>query len=225
MKDRQSDVSGQQAHIPFISPILHWLAMPGVVFLRSSFGYLYLRPKSVFLACSFTFTIFFIIAWNEPELWARAGAPMTFAFAASGLYVVHLMAAVRAQASRSGEHDTYSGKSHLLRLAQAISGEANTRFEMHLHLWIEPLIVLVAAVILKLSTGQLVFPLWLATIAFSLSAKEVRNYWSEIRKEKRKTDMLGDTKDDAEDLSDRPKPEAPKGTRKPKRQHPRNTGA
>jgi len=67
-------------------------------------------------------------------------------------------------------------------------------------------------------------PVWLAVIALSLSAKEIRNYWSEIRKQKRKTDMLGDTEDDAEDLSDRPEVEAPKATRKPKQKHTRSGG-
>jgi len=224
MKDRQSDVSGQQAHIPFISPLLHWLAMPGVVCLRSSFGYLYLRPKSVFLACSFTLTVFFVIAWNEPAIWESFAIPLTFAFAASCLYVLHLAAAVITQASKTAEHDTYSGRSHLMRAALIFSPEANERFEMHLHIWLEPAILLIAAIIVKFWSGQAMLPVWLAVIALSLSAKEIRNYWSEIRKQKRKTDMLGDTEDDAEDLSDRPEVEAPKATRKPKQKHTRSGG-
>lgn len=221
MKDRQSDVSGQQAHIPFISPLLHWLAMPGVVWLRHSFGYLYLRPKSVFLASCITSTILFAIAWQEPALWMPAGIPLIFAVATSFFYVVHLCLAVIAQTSNTGEHDTYSGKSYLTRVARAFGAETAERFEMHLHLWIEPAILLLAAATIKITTGRAALPTWLTVIALALSAKELRNYWSEIRKHKRKADMLSETKDDAEDLSERPEVEAPKPTRKPRQKHTR----
>src|SRR5579871_4653038 len=115
MKDSQSDLSGQQAHIPVISPILHWVAMPALVCLRSGFGYLYLRPKSIFLSFSLAFTLLFIVAWNEPGIWGAFALPVTFAFVASLLYCIHLAIAVKQQVADDAEHDTYSGKSHLLR--------------------------------------------------------------------------------------------------------------
>jgi hypothetical protein len=223
MKDSQSDLSGQQAHIPVISPILHWVAMPALVCLRSGFGYLYLRPKSIFLSFSLAFTLLFIVAWNEPDIWATFALPVSFAFVASILYVTHLVIAVREQVADDAEHDTYSGRSHLLRAASIFRIEPSDRLEMHAHVWIEPLIVLIAAGFVRLADQHLMSD-WLALIALCLVAKEARNYWSEIRKRKRKADLHSDTEDDAEDHLEKPVQGPPKGTRKPKRKHTRSDG-
>lgn len=217
MKDRQTDLSGQQAHIPVISPLLHWLAMPALVCLRSSFGYLYLRPKSIFLSFSFAFTLLFIVAWNEPALWAGFALPVCFAFAVSILYVLHLFTAVRKQVGGGAEHDTFSGNSHLGRIMSAFSPTRREDLELHLHLWIEPLLVLAAAFRVRVILREHFLATWLTIMAGALFAKELRNYWSEIRKKKRKGDMHSDTEEEADEHLEKPEPEMQRGVRKPKR--------
>ena len=48
MKDAQIKRKAESAHIPVISPVLHVMVMPVLVLLRHDFGYLFLRPKSIF---------------------------------------------------------------------------------------------------------------------------------------------------------------------------------
>lgn len=50
MKDRQTEASPFQPRIPVLSFLLHCISMPVVVFLRSGFGFAYLRPNSISLS-------------------------------------------------------------------------------------------------------------------------------------------------------------------------------
>ncbi len=127
MKDRQPDLVSQPGYIPVIGQLLHWLAMPAAVCLRSSFGYLFLRPRSIFLSFSLAFTLLFIVAWNEPGLWRNYAGVCSFALAVSWLYVFHLVAAVSKQINESAEHDLYSGVSHALRIVRALGSSVQQK--------------------------------------------------------------------------------------------------
>src|SRR5450432_259604 len=102
--------------IPVLSPTVHCVAMTALVYLRTSFGYAVLRPKSIFFAFSWAFCLFAYIAWNEPALWSDYRAVWIFGFGAVALYWLHFLIAISRELYRVGEHDHYSGESHLLRL-------------------------------------------------------------------------------------------------------------
>ena len=221
MKDRQPDLVSQPGYIPVIGQLLHWLAMPAAVCLRSSFGYLFLRPRSIFLSFSLAFTLLFIVAWNEPALWRNYGGVCSFAFAVSWLYVFQLIAAVSRQVNETAEHDLYSGVSHALRIARTFRIPYSRNLEVSIKLWLEPALFFAAAVVCRLVTGEGVFYYWLLVISLCLWANEFRVYWYHLRKKKRRGDLRLDTEEEAEDQQDKPDVAAPKATTKPKQKHDR----
>ena len=70
MKDVQVPLAGGEQRIPILSPVFHCCAMTVIVFFRYSFGFEFLRPRSVFFAFSWAFVLFTVYAWNEPAVWA-----------------------------------------------------------------------------------------------------------------------------------------------------------
>ena len=93
MKDRQVPHTPAPPRIPFVSAVLHCVSMSVVVFLRSGFGYAYLRPRSIFFASSYAFGLFLIYAWNEPGVWEKTAEIRYYGLSVVGLYVLHLIAA------------------------------------------------------------------------------------------------------------------------------------
>src|SRR5258708_3262519 len=165
MKERQPDLGSQPGYIPVIGQLLHWIAMPAAVCLRSSFGYLFLRPRSIFLSFSLAFTLLFIVAWNEPALWRNYAAVCSFAFAVSCLYVMNLLTAFGKQVAETAEHDLYSGRSHVLRIVLGLGMPYSKSLEIYIKLWTEPAIFLVAAVATRLIARNGILSTWLAVIA------------------------------------------------------------
>lgn len=223
MKDLQAERSAP-GRIPFISPLLHCAAMPALVYLRSSFGYVFLRPKSVFFAFSWAFVLFCAYAWAEEGMWEKHRSPCLFGAGALLLYWGHLFVAMSQQLYRRGEHDQYSGTSHLLRLLRALGmvglesrlGMTSTKTEKHLQLWGEPLLVLLAATLLRLGWGERQVSWFLPWLAAAMLLKETLNLWLEVRRQKIQSDTMGDAREQGEMMrEDEPAAsEAPKATRK-----------
>lgn len=195
MKDRQVITQGTPHSIPIISPLLHWLAMPAIVFLRSSFGYSFLSPKSVFLAFSWAALLFVIYTGIEPGAWRSNWALASFAGMASLLYILHLATAFARETQRKGKHDFYSGTSHLLRLPGFNQNRGNASFETMLHLWGEPLALFIAATALRGFLGEQRLSFWLVVVAAALWLKEFVNYWYSLRSEKKHEDIIEDAEE------------------------------
>ena len=216
MKDRQVEQSPPQLRIPFLSATLHCISMTAIVALRSSFGYAYLRPKSVFFAFSWAFVLFFIYAWNEPRVW-----PAYRVFCLSGavvvaLYVIHLATAFFRELYRNGEHDNYSGTPHGLRIIRWSGKAVTPLLEMNWHIWFEPALILLAALMLRFLFAEQHLSTWLFVVAPCLSFKEALNFWFQIRHKKRHRDSREDATDIFEDVPNTPDLDPPKAARKEK---------
>jgi hypothetical protein len=178
--------------IPLVSPVMHCVAMTALVFLRRNFGYAFLRPKSVFFAFSWAFSLFVIVAWNESSLWPEYRAVCIFGATAIVLYWLHLLRTFLRDIHRCGENDHFSGRSHLLSLAEGF-GLAGEKAELHLHLWIEPAAVAIIAGMLRLAFSERHLSAWLFLAAACLTASEYLNFWSgSVRREKVAKDMAAD---------------------------------
>jgi hypothetical protein len=224
MKDRQIPLSGAEPRIPFVSDALHCITMTVLVFLRSSFGFVYLRPKSVFFAFTWAFVLFTIYAWNEPDVWRQYSIVCLFGIVAAGLYWIHLGLAFTIQWTNDAQHDRYSGTSHPLRFLRFSGISRIPGLERILHLWIEPLCVLLAALVLRVLFREQHLSTWLLIVAPCFWFKEVLNVWFELRHRKRQRDMF----DDASETTDPaaatgPHHGAPKATRKEQVRRKRNS--
>lgn len=226
MKDRQIELDGGEPRIPFVSAALHCVAMTGIVFFRYGFGFIYLRPKSVFFAFSWAFVLFVIAAWNEPEMWGAYRIPCIFGLAAMTLYWVHLAVAVSQQWQQKAAHDRYSGTSIMFRFLKGVRAESPAELERQIHLWFEPGLVLLGAATLRFAFGERHLSNWLFLLSGCFWCKEGLNRWFEIRQVKRQKDIF----DDATDTPDAPTStildtETPKATRKEGVKQPRNKAA
>jgi hypothetical protein len=213
MKDIHSERSSP-GRIPILSPTVHCVAMTALVYLRSSFGFVFLRPKSVFFAFTWAFVLFDIVAWNEPGLWHQYRAVCIFGTGAAFLYWLHLSIAVSRELYRAGEHDLYSGTSHLRRLMPR-GEQGSAAPERNLHLWGEPATVLVLAGTLRFAFAEHHLSTWLVFTAACMVCKEGMNYWFTVRRDKIKDDMIHDAKEQGDTLPDNQlSADAPKATRK-----------
>lgn len=216
MKDRQIQSTGAQPSIPILSPILHWLAMPAIVFLRSRFGFSFLSPKSVFLAFVWAHLLFSIYAWIEQGVWLKYWAVASFGLGATALYLLHLMLAFSREVGGQGKHDFYSGTSHLLRLPGFSQLRGNPRSELMVHLWIEPFLALTAAAMLRAFFAEHRLSTWLVVVAVAMWLKEFINFWYGIRSEKKHEDIIEDAEEKMPGSSSAEVPLPAAGTRKPR---------
>jgi hypothetical protein len=191
MKDRQVQIDDTSGFIPIVSPVLHFIAMTGVVFLRSSFGIVYLRHKSVFLVFGYAQILFTVYAALEPGVFQRYRGEVIFGTAAALLYMLHLFIAVIRATRVTGEHDLYSGTSHLLRFTRNRSEAA----ELRMQLGFEPALIWIVAIGLRFFTNCGGLANWLFLVAAALGSKEAINHWYRLRRDKRGEDMRDDTKD------------------------------
>ena len=213
MKDRQVGPSSPQTQIPLLSAALHCVSMTVNVFLRSSFGFTYLRPKSVFFACSWAFILYSIYAFDEKEVWARNWLLCLYGLSAVVLYFIHLSIAFVHQIGRNGEHDHYSGTPHVLRILRRLGKPASPRFIRHWQILWEPLAIFTIAAVLRLF-GQKNLSFWLACVAPCLAIKEALNSWFELRHRKRHKDAGDDAVDIFDDGPATIDTEPPKAARK-----------
>ena len=220
MKDRQIQSTGAQPSVPLLSPILHWLAMPAILSLRSRFGFSFLSPKVVFLAFVWAQILFSIYAWIEQGAWIKYWAVAGFGLGAAALYLLHLLLAFSREVGRQGKHDFYSGTSHLLRLPGFSQLRGNPRSELIVHLWIEPFLVLTAAAMLRAFFAEHRLSTWLLLVAAALWLKEFINFWYGIRSEKKHEDIIEDAEEKMPGSGAAEVPLPAAGTRKPRAKRP-----
>lgn len=220
MKDRQVEQSPAQSRIPVVSAVLHCVSMTVIVFLRSSFGFGFLRPRSIFFAFAWAIILFSIYAWNEPTVWRQFWALCLFGLAAATLYFIHFFTAFFREIYREGAHDNDSGKPHSLRILGFLGRQASPKLQKNWHIWGEPLLVLVAGLLLRIF-GEHYLSAWLILCAPCLCLKEALNHWFQIRQKKRHRDSRDDAEDIFEDAEPPKTTEAPKPVGKDKVKRPR----
>lgn len=226
MKDRQIHTAGPQPRVPIVSSVLHWFAVPAIVYLRSGFGFSFLSPKSVFIAFSWATILFTIYAWLEEGAWQSYWALSSFGTGAVILYVTHLMIAFTRETRRTGKHDFYSGTSHILRLPGMTQFRGIARAELAIQLWAEPFIVLVMATVLRGFFSEHMLSKWLLAVAAAMWGKEFINYWYQLRHRKKQEDVFSDAEETMEGNPSAPQFAAPSGKgRKPREKRQRANGA
>jgi hypothetical protein len=224
MKDKQFQSAGPAPGIPVISPVLHVFSMPALVFLRSSFGYAFLSPKSIFLACAWAHGLFAYYAWHEPGAWPRWKPIVLFGTAAFLLYLAHLLRALRGELRRKGKHDYYAGTSHFMRLAGLFRPGIRDQLAAFTHLWLEPALVLFISLASGMA-GISKLPSVLGFLALCLWSKEAINYWYRLRHQKKQTDVFADAEEGLDSYAHgQPAVTAGGGGRKPRQKRARVTG-
>lgn len=225
MKDRQAASAGALARVPVLSPVIHWMALPVILFLRSGFGFSFLGSKAVFLSCILPVTLFFVYARTEPGAWGKWWAISSFGIAAAILYVTHLSIALVREQKRTGKHDHDAGTPHLLRLL----GDENQhlpRLDLAVHLWFEPALVLLAALLLRVMFDERPLSAWLIFVAPVLWLKSFINWWYGVRSEKKHADIMDDAGDKMSQAGGAGKAPLPKAAgRKERERKPRATSA
>lgn len=209
--DKQVEPAADRKGWPGISPTLHVLSMPALVFLRYGFGYAYLRPKLIFLALVWGSLLLSYIVWKTSEYHSRFGALAIFLSLVSFLYLIHLLWSLIKEWSSKGQHDRYSGRSHLLNILPSIP--ACSPAETRVYMLAEPALIILAGLITaKWVAANLGMVLIGAGIALFL--KEALNAWLTARQKKRLKDNLIEVGDGIENPSETNEPV--KNTRKPK---------
>ena len=198
MIDRQPKAPDPEPRIFFVSDLLHFIAMTALVWLRSSFGFVFLSPRAVFFAFSWAFILMEIIAWNYEFIWHYVRALCIFGTITVILYWLHLLRSWCSELLRSAGHDNYAGSSHLLRIAKGFGIAPSKSLEWTLRLGIEPTLVLIAAFALRRICSEPYLSLWLYVTAAAMCAKEALNYWFELRRDKRGDQIVDDLKREAE---------------------------
>lgn len=171
--------------------------MTALVYLRSSFGFGFLRPKSVFLACSWVFLLYAIYAWFDGEAWQQYHTILMFGSGAVALYAWHLTTAAVREQYQVGGHEQYSGRSHLIGMLRKTTQASTLHVERMVHLWMEPLALLDLSV-LGLILREHTLPFYFCFVAGCLWSKEALNQWFQLRQAKHRKDSF----DDAEDAAD-----------------------
>lgn len=189
MKDKPLTPQTPSGNIPLISPLLHCVAMPVLVFLRHSFGYSYLRPKKIFLAFVMVTAGFAFAVWLDPSL--KAFRPLAgFAVLASTLYLVNLISGIVRLTRRDAEHDQYSGTSFLLAFAKS---SKRSKFEGFIHCVAEPLLTVGMGYLIPNPLGKV-----LVVCGIALCLKELIRAWLTLRFDKVLSDNLADAKEKME---------------------------
>lgn len=209
--DTQVETAPDLKGWPVISPTLHVLSMPALVFLRYGFGYSYLRPKLIFLALTWGSFLLSYIVWKTPSRHYTFGALAIFLSLVSTLYLVHLTWSLIKEWRSKGKHDRFSGRSHLLNLLPGIREDSPAK--TWVYLLAEPALVILAGLIAGRWIAEYL-GLVLIGAGISLFFKEALNAWLTTRHKKRRKDNLIDAGDSVEDPAEAKGPV--KSTRKPK---------
>ncbi len=214
MIDRQPQPSTPLARIPFLSAVLHCIAMTVIVYLRFSFGFTYLRPRSVFFVFSWAFVLFFIYSWIEPGVWPEYRGVCLYGMGAVLLYLVNFVWAFFSELYEKGEREYYSGTSYPIRLMRLAGWFPSARLEMNWHIWVEPGLVLLAAAVLRLLFGERHLSTWLFVVAPCFCFKECLNYWFRIRQKKRGAEAIKEAEEQINTPANNADVAAPKAARK-----------
>ncbi len=197
MKDRQVQAPSVEPSIFLLSPLLHCVSMTVLVYLRSSFGYAFLRPKSVFLALSWALLLYAIYAWVEGTVWWEHRALLWFGIGAASLYCLHLFLTMSREWRGVAVNDADSGISHFVRVTSPFSSVKSAG--SGLRIWAEPALVTIFAFLLRVVAGPNGLSSWLLFAALCLLGKEAINHWFRQRRRKRRGDILEDAGEDFEE--------------------------
>ena len=209
--------------IPVLSPALHCVSMTALVYLRTSFGYTFLRPKSVFFAFSWAFVLFFIMACNEPHIWREYRAVYIFGMGAVSLYWFQFSRTFSREWRKKAVDDNFPGLSHITRLPRR-SGFPTPNDET-IRLWAEPAAVLLVSGALRIAFSERHLSNWLFFAAVCMIGREAINHWTTVRRDKVVIETIQKAERQGEALSaERPAVEAPKPTRTEPVKQKRNTG-
>lgn len=223
MKDKQAKVAAPASQIPVISPVLHFLSMPVVVFWRSHFGYSYLRPKSVFLASVVACAVFWTIVRGSPSL-ARFETLSRFFALASVLYLFHLLVSLWRESRSKASHDQYSGTSHLLRFLPQETVARNPKVALRVQWLLEPTLTWLAGLVLS-TRSEPVLGEVLCWMGAGLFLKESIRVWLAVRRKKRQADVLDDAEEATTPSVPASTPAPARSSRKPRTRRPRSTEA
>lgn len=221
MKDRQAPQTIALPRIPVVSAVLHCLSMPVIVYLRSGFGYAFLRPKSIFLAFSWALVLFTLYSWLEPGMWRSNAALCLFGLGAVFLYCHHLIRAFSSELRGNASHDHHSGNPHLLRILRRPEHQSPEQFRSLCAIWAEPALVLLAALAARWLLGAANLSAWLLLCAISLWLKESLNFWLQLRQRKRHRDAMEDAEDSLDGSNSMTDVPPPSPSRKSKVTRPR----
>lgn len=210
--------------IPVLSPTLHCVAMTALVYLRSSFGFTFLRPKSVFFAFSWAFVLLLIVAWNEPEIWREYRAAFLFGAGAILLYWTHFFITFGREWRKKADEDHYPGTSHTILVLRFLKLPKVS--EEILHFWVEPGFVLLISATLRVVFNERHLSGWLFFVALCLVGREAINHWTSVRRTKVAGETLRKVQQQGEALAeDRPSTPPPKAVRKEQVKRKRNAPA
>ena len=178
--------------IPVISPSLHVLAMPCLVWWRRNFGYAVLSPKSVFLVLIGLVAAACYLLYNDtPERRDRYAVAAAFALTTSLLYLAHLAWAFVQHVRKETEHDQYAGDSHLLMFLPKRK-------------WAQPLTARLIEPAITITLGWFVVPgvlgLVLVSSGIALALREQINAWVSLRAPKIIGDSIEKTKGDLDQV-------------------------
>lgn len=210
--------------IPVLSPALHCVAMTGLVYLRRSFGYTFLRPKGIFFAFSWAFILFVIAAWNEPEIWREYRAVCIFGLGAVALYCTHLALTFSSEWRKKATEDHDPGTSQIKLLAGRFAFPAIA--DSTLYFGVEPGVVLLISGTLRFVLGERHLSAWLLFVALCMVGREAINHWTSVRREKAVREGIRKAEQQGDSLSDHSNsPELPKATRAEPVKQKRKTGS
>jgi len=223
MKDRQALQTPALLRIPVLSTVLHCISMSVLVFMRSGFGYAYLRPKSLLLACSWAFLLFTVYAWHEPRVWAAHSSLCVLGLASVALYALHLMWAFASQLRGSATHDNHAGTPHTLRMFQWLGLPVSTGSQNFWVIWAEPGFVLLAGMLcLAGGYAQASLSTWFLLAGSCLWLKESLSYWLQLRQRKKQRDSFEDAEEGLKPESGQVQTDLPAPTRRDKVQRQRS---
>lgn len=217
MKDRQVDQTPARSRVPILSTLLHCISMTTLLFLRSGFGYSFLRPKSIFLASSWAFILYCVYASIEGDVWERNRPLCLFGIAAIALYGISLTWAVGNEIRGTATHDSDSGTPHILRILQLLRIQLPPEFRVLLVLWLEPSAILLAALAIRaVVPAAESLSTWLLICAPCMWLKEAINFWFQVRQRKRQHDTLDDAEENLEANHAESDPDLPTASRRAK---------
>lgn len=216
MKDRQAPQTNAQVRVPVLSPVLHFVTMPAIVYLRSGFGYAFLRPKAIFISFSWAFVLYTVYAWLEPGAWRRSAALCLFGLGAVLLYGAHLTFAFVSELRGTATHDNDSGVPHLVRILNSAGIQLPEQLRSLWAIWGEPTLVLLVALAARWPLGASSLSTWLLLVAPCLWFKEALNHWLQIRQRKRQRDAMEDAQDGLDGSHSQTDLPAPAASRKDK---------
>ena len=117
------------------------------------------------------------------------------------LYRLNPIHALTSQRVGKPEHDRHSGTAHPMRVMRLLQLPVTAETELVLHLWVEPFVVLAAALALRFAVHETQISTRLFIAAPSFWLKEALNYWFRLRQRKRQVDIFNAAEDEIDPIA------------------------